>query len=182
MSNYIFKIPKVSLALQTPADKHGECGIYIRIPFDGRYLRKATNIYIRPEHWDGASQRVKDRIAREEREDPDFIAYAHKVNELFYNKGKYGFTSWYNKKRYIIAFEFYLKNFTSFERPRLSGLKVEMFDGYVNYRMATKGNTSREGINKTLGHSSIATTEKTYVKFLKEKVHADMQVLEGFNF
>lgn len=57
MSDYIFKIPKVSLALQTPADKHGECGIYIRIPFDGRYLRKATNIYIRPEHWDGASQR-----------------------------------------------------------------------------------------------------------------------------
>lgn len=197
MSDYIFKIPKVSLALQTPADKHGECGIYIRIPFDGRYLRKATNIYIRPEHWDAANQRVKetcpnsklinskiglavekvnaqvlkleipikkqtlqeilgieerekDRIAREEREDPDFIAYARKVNDLFYNRGKYGYTCWYNKKRYIIAFEFYLKNFTDFERPRLSELKVEMFDGYVNYRMRVKGNTNRDGINKTL--------------------------------
>ena len=53
---------------------------------------------------------------------PDFIAYAHKVNELFYNKGKYGFTS------------------------------------------------------------TSPATEKTYAKFLKEKVNADMQVLEGFNF
>jgi len=41
MSDYIFKIPKVSLSLQTPADKHGECGIYIRIPFDGRWKSRA---------------------------------------------------------------------------------------------------------------------------------------------
>ena len=37
-------------------------------------------------------------------------------------------------------------------------------------------------LSKLLGHSSIAATEKTYAKFLKEKVNADMQVLEGFNF
>lgn len=197
MTEYILRTPKVSLGLLTGPDKFGECSIYIRIPFNGRYLKKSTNIHIKPEYWDDKAQRVTDscpnsklintkisltlehvraevyklelpikkktlqeilgieereqtKIDQAEREDPDFIDYAMKVNDLFYNKGKYGYTSWYNKKRNIIAFEFYLKNFTDFERPRLSDLKVEMFDGYVTYRLTTKRNTNRDGINKTL--------------------------------
>ena len=31
-------------------------------------------------------------------EDPLFIEYAHKVNDLYYKMEKYGYTSWYNKK------------------------------------------------------------------------------------
>ena len=197
MTEYFLKIPKVSLAIQQTPDKHGECGIYVRVSFNGRYLKKALNIHIKPEFWDAKEQCVTDKcpnsrlinskialtaesiraqvlkldipikkqtiqqilgieekeaekINKAERDDPYFIDYALKVNDMFYNKGKYGYTCWYAKKRNIIAFEYYLKYFYHFGNPKLSQLKLEMFDGYLTYRMNTKKNTSREGINKTV--------------------------------
>lgn len=83
-------------------------------------------------------------------EDPLFIEYAHKVNNLYYKMEKYGYTSWYNKKRNIIAFDFFLTNFTKTPSPHISEMKISMFDEYVNYRVNIKKNTSKEGINKTL--------------------------------
>lgn len=82
--------------------------------------------------------------------DPIFVEYAHKVNDLHYKMEKYGYTAWYNKKRSIIAFEFFLANFTDTPSPHMSEMKLSMFDEYVNYRVNIKKNTSKEGINKTL--------------------------------
>lgn len=81
---------------------------------------------------------------------PDFIEYAHKVNDIFHNLNKYGYTTWYNKKQSIDAFKFYIEHYLKADLPLLNDLKLSLFDGYIQYRIKVKKNTSMEGINKTL--------------------------------
>lgn len=80
----------------------------------------------------------------------DFIKYAHKVNDDKYKKGDFGYSSWYNKKKSIEAFQFYIEYFTQEKTITLGNLKLETFNNYINYRLNTRKNTSKEGINKTL--------------------------------
>ncbi len=93
---------------------------------------------------------VKKKEELEKPESPDFIDYALKVNDLYYRTEKYGYTSWYNKKQNILAFDFFIVNFKRISRPKIDELRLELFDEYVQYRVHIKKNTSKEGINKTL--------------------------------
>lgn len=80
----------------------------------------------------------------------DLIEYAHEVNNLKYKMEKYGYTSWYNKKKSIEAFETYIVHYSKTERPTFKNLTPSVFDEYVKYRFDVKKNTNKEGINKTL--------------------------------
>lgn len=80
----------------------------------------------------------------------DLIDYAHKVNDIKFKTEKYGYTSWYNKKKNIDAFESFITHYLRTERPTFQNLTPSIFDKYVKYRFEVKKNTSKEGINKTL--------------------------------
>ena len=80
----------------------------------------------------------------------DFVTYCLKVNDLNYSKKAYGYTTWYNKKKSIEAFEWYVKYYLRREPVTLDDVNLEIFDQYIAYRMDVKKNKSKEGINKTL--------------------------------
>lgn len=100
--------------------------------------------------YETAFEIVSGKSKSQEVKDKDFITYANQLNDDNYSAQKYGYTTWYNKHRYILAFEkffvFYLKK----PRPTLNSLKPEHFQDYVKYRFDVRGNTCKEAINKTL--------------------------------
>ena len=80
----------------------------------------------------------------------DLISYALEVNDKMYAQQKYGYTCWYNKKKNIQAFESYIIHYAKLPRPTFDDIVPKLFDDYVQYRLQVRGNTSKEGINKTL--------------------------------
>lgn len=48
---------------------------------------------------------------------PNIVNYALEVNDHLYDKSYYGYSSWYNKKKVIEAFEFYILNFERTPHP-----------------------------------------------------------------
>lgn len=80
----------------------------------------------------------------------DLIAYAHKVNDIFYKSQKYGYTAWYNKSKYIDAFDRFVSNYLKRPKPTLSNVTISIFDEYIKYRFEVLNNKSKEAINKTL--------------------------------
>ena len=80
----------------------------------------------------------------------DFVEYAKTVNDMYYAKKDFGYTTWYNKNKYIEAFEWFVTKFDRSERVRLDTLNVEVFNRYIAYRFNDKKNKSKEGVNKTL--------------------------------
>lgn len=80
----------------------------------------------------------------------DFYNYAHEVNQSYYDKGKYGYKSWYSKKRNIIKFQKFVQEQLFMTSLTFEDLSVSIFDKYIAYRLNELKNTSREGINKTL--------------------------------
>lgn len=80
----------------------------------------------------------------------DLVEYALQVNELFYKRGDFGYSAYYNKKLSIQAFGRFVSD--QLKRPPLSlhQLTPEIIDNYVKYRKDTLHNLSIEGINKTL--------------------------------
>lgn len=96
-------------------------------------------------------------LGKKRKADPDsateeqgLVEYAHKVNDLFYRSNKYGYTTWYNKKKYIEAFERFNTHYLKGPKPTFDNIKVSIFDEYVRYRFDVLKNVSKEGINKTL--------------------------------
>lgn len=81
---------------------------------------------------------------------PNIVNYALEVNDLLYNKSHYGYSSWYNKKKVIEAFEFYILNIERTSVPLLNEVTVGLFDRYIAYRKNILKNKSAEAINKTL--------------------------------
>jgi len=81
----------------------------------------------------------------------DFIQFAKEVNGIKYGKKKYGYTAWYNKNKYIEAFERYVRHDHPDKYPLyIEDLNVKLFDQYIAYRFDHLQNTSKEGVNKTL--------------------------------
>lgn len=80
----------------------------------------------------------------------DFYEYAHNVNQMYYDKGKYGYKSWYSKKRNIIMFQKFVEEKLHMTSLTFEDLSVTIFDKYISYRLNELNNKSREGINKTL--------------------------------
>lgn len=80
----------------------------------------------------------------------DFIEYALSVNELFYKRGDFGYTVFYNKDLNIKAFGRFVADELKLPPLSLKQLTPELIDRYVKYRRDTRHNTSNEGINKTL--------------------------------
>ena len=81
---------------------------------------------------------------------PTIVEYALEVNDHLYNKSHFGYSTWYNKKKCIEAFEFFILNIEKEEVPRLDELKLDLFDRYINYRKNILKNGSAEAMNKTL--------------------------------
>lgn len=81
---------------------------------------------------------------------PDIVNYALEVNDHLYDKSYYGYSTWYNKKKVIEAFEFYILNFEKTPVPRLDEVTLGLFDRYIAYRKNILKNSSAEAINKTL--------------------------------
>lgn len=96
----------------------------------------------------GRDEKVKEKVLKPSQR--DFIEFAKEVNDIYYNKKEYGYSSWYNKTKYIDAFEWFVVRFEKLPRPRLDTLTVDIFNKYIAYRFNEKKNTSKEGINKTL--------------------------------
>lgn len=80
----------------------------------------------------------------------DFYNYAHEVNQSNYDRGKYGYKSWYSKKRNILMFQKFVQEQLCMTSLTFEDLSVSIFDKYIAYRFNELKNTSREGINKTL--------------------------------
>ena len=80
----------------------------------------------------------------------DFVEYALNVNELFYKRGDFGYSVYYNKKLNIEAFGRYVTEELKLPPLSLNQLTPELIDKYIKYRRDTLHNTSNEGINKTL--------------------------------
>lgn len=107
--------------------------------------------HIGPFTYEEVSQMMnQEKDSTKPNKDDDFIEYAHKVNNLFYGRGKYGYTSWYNKHRYIIAFASFIEKNLKMNRPRICEINLTIFDQYINYRINTRGNKNKEIINKSL--------------------------------
>lgn len=94
--------------------------------------------------------RPDDKKAPEKPSMPNIVNYALEVNDHLYDKSYYGYSSWYNKKKVIEAFEFYILNFERTPIPLLNEVKMDIFDRYISYRKNTLKNKSAEAINKTL--------------------------------
>ena len=80
----------------------------------------------------------------------DLIEYALSVNELFYKRGDYSYSVFYNKERNIIAFGNFIADECKLPPLSLNQLTPELIDKYIKYRRDIRHNTSNEGINKTL--------------------------------
>ena len=61
--------------------------------------------------------RPNDKKAPEKPSMPNIVNYALEVNDHLYDKSYYGYSSWYNKKKVIEAFEFYILNFERTPHP-----------------------------------------------------------------
>lgn len=81
---------------------------------------------------------------------PTIIEYALEVNNHLYNKSHFGYSTWYNKKKCIEAFEFFILNIEKEQVPHLDELKLDLFDRYISYRKNILKNGSAEAMNKTL--------------------------------
>lgn len=88
--------------------------------------------------------------AEERAKATDFYEYCKQINDLHYGKKKYSYSTWYNKTKYINAFEYFVKYFLHKPTLLFSDLKPEIFDKYIAYRFEVKKNISKEGVNKTL--------------------------------
>ena len=80
----------------------------------------------------------------------DLIEYALDVNELFFNRGDFGYSVYYNKMLNIKAFGRFVADELKLPPLSLNQLTPELIDRYIKYRRDTRHNTSNEGINKTL--------------------------------
>lgn len=80
----------------------------------------------------------------------ELVEYAKELNDLRYGKKDYGYTSWYNKNKYIEAFDWFVTRFEHAEPVRLDTLNVGIFNRYLAYRFNDRKNSSKEGVNKTL--------------------------------
>lgn len=69
-----------------------------------------------------------------------FIEYARYVNDMKYTKKAYGYSSWYNKVKYIDAFETFIKHFLKKKRFTLKDLNVSIFDEYIKYKYEVRKN------------------------------------------
>lgn len=88
--------------------------------------------------------------AEERAKATDFYEYCKQINDLHYGKKEYSYSTWYNKTKYINAFEYFVKYFLHKPTLLFSDLKPEIFDKYIAYRFEVKKNISKEGVNKTL--------------------------------
>ena len=79
-----------------------------------------------------------------------FIDYARYVNDLKYGKKAYGYSSWYNKVKYIDAFETFIKHFLKKKRFTLEDLNLSVFDEYIKYKYEVRKNKAAEAVNKSL--------------------------------
>lgn len=91
-----------------------------------------------------------DNTGRLSGKNTDFVKYAHLVNDVKHGKKEYGYSAWYNKKKYIDAFDTFLRHYLRIKRFNLSDLNLDVFDRYIQYRFEVKKNSSKEAINKTL--------------------------------
>lgn len=67
-----------------------------------------------------------------------------------YTKKAYGYSSWYNKVKYIDAFETFIKHFLKKKRFTLEDLNVSIFDEYIKYKYEVRKNKAPEAVNKSL--------------------------------
>lgn len=79
-----------------------------------------------------------------------FIEYARYVNDMKYTKKAYGYSSWYNKVKYIDVFETFIKHFLKKKRFTLEDLNVSIFDEYIKYKYEVRKNKAPEAVNKSL--------------------------------
>ena len=94
---------------------------------------------------DGNYVSQKEKIAN-----TDFVEYALNYNEQRYKLGKISYSTYDNGRLNIVAFRNFISNKTGESVLPMSQLNVDIFNEYIAWRLKDRGNTSREGINKTL--------------------------------
>ena len=112
---------------------------------DGPITPEVLKMYL-----DGNGRSEVQETEKKKQELPTIVEYALEVNEHLYNKSHFGYSTWYNKKKCIEAFEFFVVNVDKTELPRLNELRLDLFDRYIDYRKNVLKNGSAEAINKTL--------------------------------
>ena len=58
MAIFSFQAPKASFSLRNVPDKQGRKALYIKFFIDGKYVKKSTDIWLKPNQWDAAAQLV----------------------------------------------------------------------------------------------------------------------------
>lgn len=94
---------------------------------------------------DGNYVSHKEKIAN-----TDFVEYALNYNEQRYKLGKISYSTYDNGRLNIVAFRNFISNKTGESVLPMAQLNVDIFNEYIAWRLKDRGNTSREGINKTL--------------------------------
>lgn len=67
-----------------------------------------------------------DNTGRLSGKNTDFVKYAHLVNDVKHGKKEYGYSAWYNKKKYIDAFDTFLRHYLRIKRFNLSDLNPDI--------------------------------------------------------
>ena len=88
---------------------------------------------------------------REKRiKETEFIQYALDYNQQRYDQHQIAYSTWNNARLAILAFRKFLIEKRGRSELYLNEIEPKLFDDYKTWRVTTRGNSSLEGINKTL--------------------------------
>lgn len=88
---------------------------------------------------------------REKRiKETEFIQYALDYNQQRYDQHQIAYSTWNNARLAILAFQKFLIEKRGRSELYLNEIEPKLFDDYKTWRVTTRGNSSLEGINKTL--------------------------------
>ena len=92
-----------------------------------------------------------DFMPREKKiKETEFIQYALDYNRQRYDQHQIAYSTWNNSRLAIGAFQKFLREKRGRDELFLNEIEPKIFDEYKTWRVKTRGNTSLEGINKTL--------------------------------
>ncbi|MBO7071805.1 MAG: tyrosine-type recombinase/integrase [Bacteroidales bacterium] len=80
----------------------------------------------------------------------NFIDFCQEVNQILYDREKFGSSVWYNNKCYINQFAKFLRKKLKIETITLAQMNLDYVNKWVKYQINDLEKTSRVGINHTI--------------------------------
>ena len=154
--------PLGSFYLKNGPKENGNCVVYLRYFINGRYAKKSTHIEVPKDRWDQARQMVKGSSDRTLNEQASRLNARLKKEKEKIDKqieqydGKFTYPivmqmlkgDFMPREKKIKETEFI--QYAGRDELFLNEIEPKIFDEYKTWRVKIRGNTSLEGINKTL--------------------------------